>query len=72
MYECTFELIKISYLFYESSLSSREVGGGTHSPGGPSIGGGQLHEGGDMHSPGGQSMGGRVGSKPISGNSCSQ
>ena len=56
-------LIDYKFIFcYEASLSSREVGGDTHSLGGPSIGGGQLREGGDMHFPGGQSMDGRVGS----------
>ena len=62
----------IDYKFkflYEASLSSRKVGGGTHSPRGPSIGGGQLCEGGDMHSPIGQSMDGHVGSQPIGGRS---
>ena len=59
-------------IFYEASLSSCEVGGGTHSPIGPSIGGDQLHEDGDMHSLGGQSIGGHVGSQPIGGHSGSQ
>ena len=57
--------------FYEVSLLFREVGGGTQSLGGPSIGGGELCEGGDMHSPRGQSMDGCVGSQPISGHSSS-
>ena len=57
---------------YEASLSSREVGGGTHSLGGPSIGVGELHEGGDMYSPRGQSTDGHVGSQPIGGRYSSQ
>ena len=58
--------------FYDASLSSREVGGGSHSLGGPSISVGGLHEGGDMYSPKIQSTDGRVGSQPIGGRSGSQ
>ena len=71
MYLCVWMYFWIDYkfiFFYEASLSSREVGGGTHSLGGPSIGGGQFHEGGDMNSPKGQSSNGNVGSQPITSN----
>ena len=46
-----------------------EVGGGTHSLGGPSI---SAREGGDMYSPKGISMDCPVGSQPIGGHSGSQ
>jgi len=48
--------------FYEDSLSSREVGGGSNPLRGPSISASRLHEGGDIYSPRGQSTDGRVGS----------
>ena len=44
---------------------SREVGGGSHSLGWPSISVGRLREGGDMYSPRGQSTDGHVHSQPI-------
>ena len=59
LYVCMYFWIDYKFIFfYEASLSSHEGGGGTHSPSGQSIGGGQLCEGGGTHSPGGQSIGG--------------
>ena len=48
---------------YESSLSSREVGGGSNPLRGPSISASKFCEGGDIYSPGGQSMAGGAGSQ---------
>ena len=70
IYMYTWMYFSIDYkfvFFYEASPSSLEVGGGTHSLGGPSIGVGELCEGGDMYSPRGQSTDGHVGSQPIGG-----
>ena len=41
--------------FYEASLSSREVGGGSNPIRGPSMSGSRLCEGGDIYSPESQS-----------------
>ena len=44
--------IDYKFIFvYESSLSSREVGGGSNPLRGPSISVSKLHEGGDIYSP---------------------
>ena len=54
----------IDYKFvfvYETSLSSREVGGGSNPLRGPSMSGSRFHEIGDIYSPGGQSMAGGAG-----------
>ena len=56
----------IDYKFvfvYESSLSSREVGGGSNPLRGPSISASRFCEGGDIFSPRGQSTTGGVGSQ---------
>ena len=49
--------------FYEASLSSREVGGGSNPLTGQSLSASKLREGGDIYSPRGQSMDGGVGSQ---------
>ena len=65
--------IDYKFIFvYESSLSSREVGGGSDSLRGPSISAGRLREGGDLYSLRGQSMDGHVYSPPIGGHIGSQ
>ena len=65
--------IDYKFIFvYESSLSSREVGGGLDSLRGPSVSASGLHEGADMFSPRGQSTDGHVGSQPIGGRVGSQ
>ena len=49
--------------FYEASLLSGEVGGGSNPLGGQSLSGSMLREGGDIYSPKGQSTDGHVGSQ---------
>ena len=52
LYVCMYFSIDYKFVFfYEASLSSREVGGGSNPLRGPSISGIRLHEGGDIYSP---------------------